>query len=412
MTESILPPPPRVPLARGDADYLKSVQEALEAQATPGSSLTLRVMAVLLLVALVWSAFATVEEVTKAESRVVPAGREQVISSLEGGILAELMVSEGDVVERDQPLIRLDATRFGAQVAESGARTLALRAAIARLTAESSGGEPVYPAEVMADGGVLANENAVHASRRRMLEESQAAMRRSLAIVEREITGARKLAARGLYSNVELGHLLRQANEITMQIDERANRFRADADAERSRLAVELAQLEAAMPARRDTLDRTVLRSPTRAVVKNIRAGTIGASVQSGAPLVELVPLDGDLLFEAKLKPSDVGFVRAGLPASVKVTAYDYTVFGDLKGVVRSIGPDTLRDDAKAGRDGDGSWYRVIIATERPTIRAGDRDWPIIPGMTGSVEIRTGEKTVLDYLLKPVFRAREAFRER
>jgi adhesin transport system membrane fusion protein len=400
------------PLARGDAAYLSSVQEALEAQSAPGSTATLLVMAALLVLGVAWSAVATVEEVTAAEARVVPASREQVISSLEGGVLAAILVAEGQVVERDQPLMRLDETRFGAQVDETRARVLALRASIARLQAESREATPVYPAEVHAAPSLVDNENAVLASRRRMLGEAQAALRRSVDLVRAEIAVSRKMAEKGLYSFVELGRLQRQENELEMQIAERTNRFRAEADGERARLAAELAQIEATLAARRDSLDRTTLRAPIRGVVKNIRTGTLGASVQPGAPMMELVPLDGDLLLEARLKPSDVGFVRTGLPASVKITAYDYTVFGDLKGVVRSIGPDTMRDEPRTTPQADAGWYRVLVATDRPALQAGNRDWPIIPGMTGHVEIRTGEKTILDYLLKPVFRAKEALRER
>lgn len=414
MTDPLTSPAPnRAPLVRGDADYLRSVNEALEAQSTPRSTATLILMAALLATGVAWSAVATVEEVTAAEARVVPAGREQVISSLEGGVLSAVLVAEGDVVERDQPLMRLDEARFGAQVEETRARALALRASLARLQAEASEAVPVYPPDVRAVAHLVANENAVLASRRRVLAEAQTGMKRSLALVRSEIDVSRKMAQKGLYSYVELGRLERQENELEMQIAERSNRFRADADAERARLAAELGQIEATLAGRRDTLERTTLRAPIRGVVKNIRTGTVGASVQPGAPMMELVPIDGDLLFEARLKPSDVGFVRSGLPASVKITAYDYTIFGDLKGVVRSVGPDTLRDEPGTAKQGDnGGWYRVTVATDRPVLHAGNRDWPIIPGMTGNVEIRTGEKTILDYLLKPVFKAREALRER
>jgi adhesin transport system membrane fusion protein len=197
-----------------------------------------------------------------------------------------------------------------------------------------------------------------------------------------------------------------------MQIDERQNRFRAEADAELARLESDLSQLESTVDARLDTFERTTLRAPIRGVVKNIRSGTVGGSIQPGAPIMELIPLDGDLLLEARLKPSDVGFVRAGLPATIKITAYDYSMFGDMPGVVRSIGPDTMRDDPRVSQQPDVAWYRVIVSTDRPALRAGGKDLPIIPGMTGSVEIKTGEKTVLDFLLKPMLKAREAFRER
>ncbi|MGE3927191.1 MAG: HlyD family efflux transporter periplasmic adaptor subunit, partial [Lautropia sp.] len=397
---------------RGDGDYLRDLNEALEAQATPTSTAMIYLMGLLITVAIGWAAFATVEEVTRAEARVVPAGREQVISSLEGGVLAELLVAEGDVVAKDQPLARLDGTRFGSQVEEGQARALALKGTIARLKAEANGGNPRYPSDVAAVRRIVRNENAAFESRRRVLRESQAALRRSLGLVNAEIASARRLAAKGLYSEVELGRLKRQANELEMQIDERGNKFRADAAADLARLEGELAQLAPLLTARRDTFDRTVLRAPIRGVVKNIRAGTIGGSVQPGAAIMELIPLDGDLLLEARLKPSDVGFVRTGLSATVKITAYDYSVFGDMRGVVRSIGPDTMRDDPRTAQQPDSAWYRVIVATDRPALRVGDKDLPIIPGMTGSVEIRTGEKTVLDFLLKPMFKAKEAFRER
>lgn len=399
-------------LGRGDADYLKDLNEALEAQSTPASTAMIYLIALFVVVAVGWAAFATVEEVTRAEARVVTAGREQVISSLEGGILGELMVSEGDVVARDQPLLRLDGMRFGSQYREALARSLALKATVARLRAEATGGMPRYPSEVGAVARLVRNENAAFDSRRRTLRESQAALRRSLGLLNAEIASARRLASKGLYSQVELGRLRRQANELEMQIDERQNRFRAEADAELARLEADLSQLDATLDARLDTFERTTVRAPIRGVVKNIRAGTRGGSIQPGAPIMELIPLDGDLLLEARLKPSDIGFVRTGLPATIKLTAYDYAVFGDLPGVVRSIGPDTMRDDPRSAQQPDTAWYRVIVSTDRPALRVGDKELPIIPGMTGSVEIRTGEKTVLDFLLKPLFKAKEAFRER
>ena len=173
----------------------------------------------------------------------------------------------------------------------------------------------------------------------------------------------------------------------------------------------DLGQVKENLEARLDTFKRTTIKAPIRGVVKNIRAATLGGTVQAGTPILEIIPLDGDLLLEAKLKPADVAFVHVGLPATVKVTAYDYSVYGDLKGVVQLVSPDTIKDEARPNQQ-DASYYRVIVKTQAPAIRVGDRELPIIPGMTGQVEIRTGEKTVLDYLLKPMFKAREAFRER
>ena len=402
--------PPR--LGKDDLPYLRDLNEAMLAQATPASSGALYLMALLLVIALGWSAFAKVEEVTRAEARVIPAEREQVITSLEGGIVGRLFVAEGDTVEADEPLLQLDPTRTRSQYREGLSRSLALKAQIARLRAEAHGGSPAYPPDVVAVPKLVRDENATFESRRRTLSESQTALQRSQDLLSDEIGSAQRLLAKGLYSKVELGRLQRQANEIQMQIDEKRNRFRADATAELSKLEAELDQLSANLESRLDVFQRTTIKSPIRGVVKNIRTTTLGSSVPGNSPIMEIIPLEGRLLLEARLKPADVAFVRPGQTATIKITAFDSSIFGDLKGQVQLIGPDTVRDDPRAAQQGDNAYYRMIVITERPSVKAGSKEMPIIPGMTGSVEVRTGEKTVLDYLLKPMFKAKEALRER
>jgi adhesin transport system membrane fusion protein len=350
--------------------------------------------------------------VTKAEARVIAESREQVISSLEGGILSEILVTDGAQVEKGQPLILLDPTRTRSSLNEGITRGTVLQASIARLRAEATGHALVFPKAVQRDAELVKRETEAYQSRRRTLDESVLSLRRNQQMLQLEIEASTRLSEKGLYSDIELSRLKRQANEIEQQIAERQNRFRADANAELLRFEGELAQLRDGLEARRDTYERTVLRAPVSGVVKNLRANTIGSAVTPGAPLLDLVPVGDQLLFEARLIPGDIAYIHPGQPVTIKLSAFDPQVFGDLKGTVDRISPDTFRDDVKATGAAAEGFYRVIVRSPQTEFKTKARTWPVLPGMTGSVEIRTGEKTVMQYLLKPMLKAREAFRER
>ncbi|WP_422823309.1 HlyD family type I secretion periplasmic adaptor subunit [Variovorax ureilyticus] len=392
---------------------MHDLREAMLVQKTPGSMLVLYLIAVIVVVALVWAHFARVEEVTVGEGRVIPASREQVIQSLEGGILGAMYVHEGDVVERGQVLLEIDPTRAGAAYREGVSKVVALKASIARLRAEAYQEPLKFPDDVMAVPTIVNDETRAFNARQQTLSESVRALRRSLDLAEREIGLSEPLSARGLMSEVEILRMKRQANEFRLQIAERQNKFRSDANADLTRLEGELAQAKENVGAREDVMKRTTIRAPLKGTVKNIRVTTIGGVIQQGADIMEIVPLEDQLVIEAKIKPSDVAFIRPNLPAVVKISAYDYAIYGGLKGEVEHISPDTLKDDEKA-RQGraDASYYRLLVRTDKASLHAGEKDFPIIPGMTATVEVRTGEKTILSYLLKPVLKAREAFRER
>lgn len=395
-----------------DVAYLKDLSEALLAQSTPASSALIYLFVALTVVALIWASVAEVDEVTRADARVIPKSREQVISSLEGGILAEMRAHEGMVVEKGQDLLLLDPTRFESQYRESASRIVSIKGSIARLRAEAAGGVPDFPAEVLANARVVRDETAAFKARKESLEESVAALKRSQIYLLNEIASAERLSAQGLYSAVELSRLKRQANELELQIDERRNRYRADANSELLRYEAELGQLKEGLEARLDSFRRTTIKSPMRGVVKNIRATTVGSSIPASSPIMEIVPLGEDLLFEARIRPSEVAFINTGAPANIKISSYDSTVFGSLKGAVESVSPDTFRDEARMSPNVDASYYRVIVRSPETSLHARGREWPVIPGMTGLVEIRTGEKTVMEYLLKPFFKAKDAFSER
>jgi len=399
-------------LQREDLDYLKDLSEALEAQATPGSTAALHLMVLLTIAGLIWAAIARVDEVTKAEARVVAASREQLISSLEGGVVSEILVTDGSRVEKGEPLIILDPTRTRSSLNEGITRSVVLQASIARLRAEATGHALAFPKAVQQDLQLVQRETEAYRSRRRTLDESISSLRRNQHMLQVEIEASTRLSEKGLYSSIELSRLKRQANEIELQMAERQNRFRSDADAELLRFEGELAQLRDGLEARRDTYERTVLRASVSGVVKNLRTNTVGSAVTPGTPLLELVPVGEQLLFEARLIPAEIAYIHPGQPVTIKLSAFDSQVFGDLKGTVDRISPDTFRDDLKATGAAAEGFYRVIVRSDQTEFKTKTRTWPILPGMTGSVEIRTGDKTVMDYLLKPMLKAREAFRER
>jgi adhesin transport system membrane fusion protein len=203
----------------------------------------------------------------------------------------------------------------------------------------------------------------------------------------------------------------RQVNDLHLQTQERINRFRQDAAGEMVRVRNELAQLEEQMVVRDDALRRTTLVSPVKGVVKLIRANTVGGVVAPGAPVMELLPIGPRVLVEARVKPADIGFVKVGQPVQVKLSAYEYMVYGALEGTVVSISPDAMGDPEKAAQP-EGTWYRAMIRADPSGLRKADKPLPVLPGMTGSVEIRTGQRTVLGFLLRPMMKSQEAFRER
>ncbi len=392
-----------------DLAYASDMQQALLGERSRVTGVALGLMLATVVAGLAWAGLTRVEEITKGEARIIPSSREQVIQSLEGGILQELRVREGDVVAAGQPLLRIDPTKADASFVEGRSKELALRATIARLESEARGTPLRFPPEVAAERDIVRNERDAYEARRQALEQSTATLKRSKQLLEREIAMTRPMVERGLVAEVELLRMQRQYNELDLQVSERNNKYRADAAAELSRNESELAQLTGILAARKDMLDRTVIRAPLRGTVKNIRVNTVGGVIQPGQDIMEIVPLEDQLLVEAKIPPREVAFLRPGLPAKVKLSAYDYTVYGALDGTVELISADTLREERS--RD-EASYYRVLVRTSKSTLRAGDKDLPIIPGMTASVEVRTGEKSVLDYLLKPVLRGKEALRER
>lgn len=402
----------REKLKKEDLEYMQDISEALLAQATPGTTALLYLMAILTVIALVWAGLSKVDEVTQAQARVIPSNREQIISSLEGGLLGELLVKEGDLVEKGQQLLQLEPTRMESQYREGVSRELALKAARARARAEAFGIPLEFPLEVKANQELLKTENESYIARKRMLEDGTESLKKSQRLLANEIEVSEKLASAGLLSVVELSRLQRQANDVAQQIQDRNNRFKSDANTELSRIESELSQLKPNIGARLDSLRRTVLKAPVKGIVKNIRMTTVGSSVPPSAPILDIVPVEDTLVFEAKLAPAEISHVHPGLPVTLKLAAYDSSKYGDLEGTVELVSPDTFRDDPRPAEGMEAGYYRVLIRASLDPKNPKHKEMQIIPGMTATAQIRTGEKTVLEYLLKPLLKAKDAFRER
>lgn len=367
------------------------------------------ILAALFVAALGWAWFARLDEVATGEARVVPTSREQVIQSLEGGILAKLAVRQDDIVKPGQVLAQLDPTQAGSTVEESAAKYRAALASMARLQAEANGTPLRFSSELDRFPQLKADEMRLYETRRRSLQSSQGLIDQSLALIGREVNIGQSLIAVGAASNVEVLRLQRQRAELELKKADLRSQYMVEARQDLAKVTEQVDSLAPVVRGRSDTLQRLTLRSPVRGVVKNVEVSTIGGVVPPNGKVMEIVPLDERLLIEARIQPRDIAFIRPGQRASVKVTAYDYSIYGGLEGVVSSISPDTIRDEVKP----DILYYRVFVQTKADSLvnKAGRR-FPITPGMVATVDIHTGAKTVLQYLLKPLNRAREALRER
>ncbi len=400
---------------------------------------------------ILWASLASIDEVTRGEGRAIPSSRLQKVQNLEGGIVAEVFVHEGEVVKAGAPLLRLDDTQFRSNAGETQADRLALQARIQRLTAQLNDASTLTLApEIVQQAPDIANgEMELFASVNKRIQSELAGLneqlvqkkqelldfqgkasqyRRSLGLQQQEVSMSEPLVAKGAISKVEVLRLRQGVvetqgqldsvtlaipraeaaiKEIESKVSETRGRYRSEALGQLNEARTDLSKIEASGKAITDRVNRTLVTSPVRGVVQQLLVNTIGGVIQPGNDLVEIVPLDDKLLVEAKIRPQDIAFLRPGQEATVKFTAYDYTIYGGLKGTLEQISPDTVTD-----KDGK-SFYIIRLRTDKNHLGTDEKPLLIIPGMVASVDIITGKKTVMAYLLKPILRAKaEAFRER
>ncbi|WP_414004097.1 HlyD family type I secretion periplasmic adaptor subunit [Pantoea sp. alder69] len=363
----------------------------------------------LMLVALVWAWFGVLDEVSTGTGKVIPSSRDQVLQSLEGGILTELYVHEGDRVKAGQVVARLDATRSQSSVGESAARYRAALAAASRLRAEVNDDPLTFPDELKAYPDLIASETRLYKTKRAQLNDSTKQFKESLALANQELAITQRLAKTGAASSVEVLRLQRDKSDLELKLTDMRSQYYVQAREELAKASAEADSLAEVIKGREDTVTRLTIRSPMNGIVKNIKVSTVGGVIPPNGELMNIVPLNDRLLIEARLSPRDIAFIHPGQRAVVKISAYDYAIYGGMNGVVESISPDTIQDEVKP----EIYYYRVFIRTDNDYVqnKAGKR-YSISPGMVSTVDIKTGEKTVMDYLIKPFNKAKEAMRER
>ncbi|QEY75835.1 HlyD family type I secretion periplasmic adaptor subunit [Pseudomonas denitrificans (nom. rej.)] len=429
---------------------LPEVSKALIEDAPRVVRLTIWILIGFVAFLLLWAHFAQIDEVTRGEGKAIPSSKVQKIQNLEGGIVSQIFVHEGQVVQAGEQLMRLDPTRFQSNVGETEADRLAMFLRVERLSAEVEDRALNIPDDVRAKApGQASSEEALFHSRQQQLKDEtdglqqqlvqkqqelrefiskQAQYRNGLNLLRQEISMSEPLVAQGAMSQVELLRLKRgevenrgqldattlaipraeaAVKEVERKVAETQSRFRSDALKELNEARTELSKATATGKALEDRVSRTLVTSPVRGIVKQLLVNTIGGVIQPGSDLIEIVPLDDTLLVEARIRPQDIAFLRPGQHAMVKFTAYDYTIYGGLQADLEQIGADTVTDD-----DGN-SFYLIKLRTRKSHLGTDDKPLLIIPGMIATVDIMTGKKSILSYLLKPILRAKaEALRER
>ncbi|MGD9833695.1 MAG: HlyD family type I secretion periplasmic adaptor subunit [Piscinibacter sp.] len=439
------------PTASEAAPGLRSFEAEAEAvmsrQRTHRAQTIVRTAVVVVLLLIVWAALAHVDEVTRGEARVIPSRQLQLVQSLDGGIVSEILVQEGQVVERDQLLLKIDETRATSGMRESAAQGFALRARQARLRALAEG--VAFQPPAAADGEerrIVDDERRLYENRqselgtllainRQQLQQREqelsemrarrAAAERSLELSQQELNKTRPLLASGAVSEVDILRLEREVSrargdaeqasaqiarvqaaigEAQRKIQETELTFRNEARKEMAEVVGRLNALNEGAVALADKVDKSQIKSPVRGRVQRLLANTVGGVVQPGKDIVEIVPLDDALVLEARIQPKDIAFIAPGQAATVKFSAYDFSIYGGMDAEVENISPDTVVDER------GNAFYLVRVRTK--SARFNDQ-LPIIPGMTAEVDILTGNKSVLAYLLKPVLKAKAyALRER
>lgn len=366
-----------------------------------GGSMTLWVITIGLAALVGWAYVSEIDQVTRATGQVIASSRSQIIQASDGGILNDLRVKEGDKVKKGELLARLDSTKVNAAFLESEARCAGLEAQVARLHAEVLNHKPVFSPDLKRRyAEFVDNQSILYQRRREALDAELRIYQESLDLVQRELEMNLPLLGTGDVSQTEILKLRRQASELKGQMTNRRNKYFQDTQAELAKAEEDLAGANQILAQRKNQLEQTELFAPVDGVVKNVRITTKGGVVRSGEEVMQIVPLDDDLVVEAKLKPADVAFVKPGLSAQVKIDAYDYTIYGALNGTVTYISADTLEENLKQG---ELPYYRVQVRTTGRALKnRPDEQMEIQTGMTATVEIKTGVNTVLKFLTKPL----------
>jgi membrane fusion protein, adhesin transport system len=383
------------------------------ADRTRGPSLTIWLIGLSVLVFILWAAFAWLEEIVRAPGQVVPSSRPQIIQNLEGGILAELNVAEGDVVEPGQTLARLYGTQYQAAVDDLSDQIASLEIRRLRLEAELAGETSFSVPDTWAARvpDIVLSETSLLSAR---LTEFRSRKDGATAVLEQaraELDMLERMLAAEVVPLIEVTRARKDFSNAEAQLAEAITATELERAREYAEVQNELASLRQRLKQGQDQLARTVLSAPMRGVVNKVSVTTIGGVVRPGEEIMQIIPLDDELYIEAKVAPSDIASVLVGQDATIKLSAYDYTIYGTLKAKVHFVSADTFTDERSRAADGDPH-YKVTLSVDTDALTERQRSLQIRPGMQATVELQTGSKTILSYLLKPLYKSGEALRER
>ncbi|CUB04190.1 HlyD family type I secretion periplasmic adaptor subunit [Marinomonas fungiae] len=441
---------PKQMLPQEDIEFVSSLSQATLEQPKRYTTLITWTIVFAVVWLIVWANMAELDKIVRGSGKVVPSNKVQIVQNLEGGIIGEILVSSGDLVEKEQTLILLDNTQFASSFSEKLLEMQALKAKAARLTAEANTAEFVKPQDYESDFekqfyireqnlllerkkqeaiaiGIIQQQIVQHQTELDNAREQLDQLRNSLQLLDQEIEMTEPLVLRGFASEVSLLKTRRERNdtfgklnsieqsipkyraliaETKQKIAEIRQKNRNEAQESLNETLARISQLENINVALEDKVQRTNIKSPVSGVISELLVNTLGEVVQPGSDLAKIVPIEDSLVLETRVQPSDIGFLKKGLPAKVKFTAYDFAVYGGLDGTVEQISADTITD-------GEGkSYYLVRIRTEKNYLGAEDQPLNLMPGMMANVDVIVGKHTILDYLLKPILKTKElALRE-
>lgn len=352
-------------------------------------------------IAVVWAHFAHLDQISRANGQIIPAGKVQVIQAPDGGQITKILIREGDSVHRGQTLFELDRIKVEAAVNEGRGRTAALQAQLARIEAELFDKPLAFPASLSGFPDLQASQRQLYAKRRTALQQQIAALERMHDLVQRELSMNQPLLASGDVSRSEVMRLERQVVDVEAQIENTRNKYMQDLQTEYAKVGEDLTTAQEVLKQREASLQDTVIVAPTDGIVKNVRFTTQGGVLRPGDEMLQIVPTGEELIVEAKVSPADIAYVRAGQGAALKFDAYDSSIYGSAEGKVTYISPDTLSEQAPGTPE--RTFYRVHVRVDTRRMRGpGGKPVQLQPGMTATVEIKTGDNTVLGYLLKPI----------
>jgi len=379
---------------------------------TRGSLIVIALASLAVLGFVLWSLWAELDQITRARGQVIPTGRVQTVQAASEGTVNSILVKEGDHVAKGQLLVALDQVSVGAAVEEGKARVAALKATMARIEAELFNKPLSFPSDVLAFPELANNQRMLLQSRRAALNADISALSSQLSLAQQELNLNRPLVKSGDIARAELLRLQRSVSDLSGQIASRRSRYLEDLQAEYAKTQEELTTAEQALTQRNEQLSNAELRAPAAGVVSNLRISTVGAVLRPGDEVMQIIPAGARLIVEAHLSPAEIAFIRPGQDAVVKVSAYDSSVYGHLDGKVERISADTIVDDKGEAAQRPETYYRVMVRTDKNHLGTDANPLPIIPGMIATVEVLTGKKSVLDYLMRPARTPKqEALRE-